>query len=292
MIGRAAAVKALVVVTITGLLITGVPGSAAATPVVQDTPSVPAVPAAALANWPSQLLMFVSGTDQFKARYLGDTRQQLELPVVDDSPDKAPRKDSSCKDKGGDVGLYTVDFVRHLGDVLNALGNLPARTNSASSPPRGRARPPLRQSEGRTTAASCPSRGMAISTTKGTAHLVICRTLRTSHRALRIWPGTGRRMRRRRGGSASTHSPTRGRSMPCTPSSPRSRPIPARRPGSRSFRDRLLGLLQREAEHLGLQPDGRDELLQVGDDPNPFCMSAMFLHCRTCRPRRTRPTRR
>ena len=280
MIGRAAAVKALVVLTVTGLLITGVPGSAAATPVVQDTPSVPAVPAAALANWPSQLLMFVSGTDQFKARYLGQSRQQLEAPLPEDSPDKANRQDPSCKDKGGDIGLYTVDFVRHLGDVLNALGNLPGqdKLGFVTTPWPG---PPAAQATGgKDDGGVMPLAGDGYKYNDGDsayghlpdpAYIASCASDLAGYGqadATSPW-GFGFYSQPDQGSIDALHA-----QLAAIPAHTRTSSGQQIQSGTASW-----DYYNAKLSTWAYNPMDVMNYCKSGDDPNPFCLSAMFLHC-------------
>lgn len=112
----------LCVAGLAGLTSVAAPSAyAAPTPLAADVPDVPADD---LEDWPQHLRQFIAGSAEFKARYLAPSRQAYQDPVVEGAPSPVGQ---SCADRGGDVGLYTVDFVRQFGDIVEALGNLPGQ---------------------------------------------------------------------------------------------------------------------------------------------------------------------
>jgi len=94
--------------------------------IASAAPVVPSISGDQLKNFPAQLRALVPGSADFTARYLGAKRSQ-ESAVASDSPLTKTQTGPSCQAKGGDIGLYEMDYVRQFGDLINAVGNLPGQ---------------------------------------------------------------------------------------------------------------------------------------------------------------------
>lgn len=246
-----------------------------------DPPSGSQIPAAALDLWPAHLRFLVPGTDEFNARYQGAKRQQLEAPLADDSPAKAARTDPSCADKGGDVGLYTVDFTRHLGDILNALQLLPGqdKLGFVTTPWPG---PPADQApDGKNDGGVMPLPGGGYrydDDDQQSAHLPDPAYIRSCAQDL---AGFGKADPESPWGFDFYGEPDEG-SVDAMHSMLAQIPARTRTVGGHeqllsgtASWDYIAGYLSKWAYN----PAAPMSYCKSGDDPNPWCITAMFLHC-------------
>lgn len=267
---------------VTVVVCTAILGTLTATAArADDPPGGGQIPAAALDLWPAHLRFLVPGTPEFTARYEGPTRQQLEGPLPDDSPAKATRTDPSCADKGGDVGLYTVDFMRHLGDVLNALQLLPGqdKLGFVTTPWPG---PPADQATGgKNDGGVMPLPGGGVrydDDDEQSAHLPDPAYIRSCAQDLAPY---GRADAESPWGFDFFGEPDQG-SVDALHAALAQIPARTRTVGGHekllsgtASWDYLNGSLSKWAYN----PMDPMSYCKSGDEPNPWCMTAMFLHC-------------